>query len=325
MADMSAVTAAMLEPRAAKDSMRKLWVELVLEEIHGADDEFPLYLTLSGAEGLDVEALVAAGAIQITETGAIAEASSRLVVAVESSSKAELAVRNKFPGLEVINAPIQNVMSGLGQTRYPVGDPLRAAKATIINLDFNQSLEVLTQDDQLDLWLIQLLKKVAQVHADPHPTRWFLLLTLNSTINWDQDASKLIATYLRANGVSSPDYAGHLRNLIGDTLYDEIHNNDAIDFRTWTQEEQQKLLLAFVPKRIAFETHHHGWVVHTRNAVRYGGEANTAPMASWILEFVPDKRGSLVKHELYVESIDFCIRSTQVIDVDGNVGVLEHV
>jgi hypothetical protein len=318
------VTAAMQEPRAAKDSMRKMWVELVLEEVPTADDEVPLYLTLSGAEGLDVAALVAAGVIEVTETGAIAEKSAGLIVAVESSSKAEVAIKTKFPGLEVINAPIQSVMSGLGQTRYPIGDPLRAAKATIINLDFNQSLEVLTRNDQLDLWLIQLLKKVAQVHADPDPTRWFLLLTLNCTINWDQAASLLVAMYLRANALSSSSFATHLRSLVGEGHYNEIQDDDSIDFRNWPSDDQQKLLLAFVPKRIAFETHHHGWVVRTRNAVRYGGEANTAPMASWILEFVPDKRASSVKHQLYTESIELCIRTTQVIDADGNVGVFEH-
>jgi hypothetical protein len=320
---MSSVTAAMMESRAAKDSIRQLWVDLFKEEASDANEEVPLYLTLSGAEGLDISALAAAGAIQLTETGAIAEDSARLLVAVESSPLAQLEVKRKYPGLEVIDASISDVLSGLTQLRYPTHDRFRAARSTIVNLDFNSSLDVQSTNGSLDLKLLQLLKKLAQIHTEPAPARWFLLLTLNSTITWEPAASAMVVSYLRANLGQSPDYASHLRNLMGDALFEDVVNGDP-DFRSWSQLDQQKLLLAFVPKRIAFETHHQGWIVRTRHSVRYGGEAATAPMTSWILEFVPDSRASIVRNDLYEESISICIKTTQSIDADGNMVVFQH-
>lgn len=86
-----AVDRAMNEGRPEKAIVRSLWLEKVRSyRITYPADTVPLYLTLSGAEGRDIELLAAEGIIRRTEVGAIVEDDQQLVVAIESNTAAVL-------------------------------------------------------------------------------------------------------------------------------------------------------------------------------------------------------------------------------------------
>ena len=80
----SHVTGAMQSQRPAKDAVRELWADIVVRRQEERREKVPLYLTLAGAEGYDIELLIKKGVIEQTKTGAIVDAEDLTVVAVES-------------------------------------------------------------------------------------------------------------------------------------------------------------------------------------------------------------------------------------------------
>jgi hypothetical protein len=83
------VDQAMAAERAEKATMRSLWAEEVCRmDACDAPDGVPLYVTLAGSEGRDIQALVDRGLVTRTETGAIADEHSLRIVAIERSPTA---------------------------------------------------------------------------------------------------------------------------------------------------------------------------------------------------------------------------------------------
>src|SRR5689334_3514429 len=106
---------AMAKKRPAKEHLRQLWVD----EVRGASDastdkSVPLYLTLPGAQVLDIRALIKGGLLTTTETGAVAKDEVWKVVAVEESEPAVAVLLGEIPGLRVLTSAIQNVLRGPG-------------------------------------------------------------------------------------------------------------------------------------------------------------------------------------------------------------------
>src|SRR5262245_5935547 len=136
------VDQAMAADRSEKRTIRTYWINAVssYRNRRSAAGE-PLYLTLSGAEGTDIERLAEAGIIERTETGSIAPESFGCVVAVESSIAAFAKLQRKFAGLEVIRASIRDLLQGDGLLRYPQGRQLNYCRARVINLDLDQVLK----------------------------------------------------------------------------------------------------------------------------------------------------------------------------------------
>src|SRR4051812_11420940 len=97
------VDAAMSEQRPEKETVRGLWLQQVInyDQAFPEDQGEPLYLTLSGAEARDVRAVIHAGVVDLTETGAIAREDAHKIVAVERSPSAVLALNREFRGLKI--------------------------------------------------------------------------------------------------------------------------------------------------------------------------------------------------------------------------------
>ena len=61
------VNAAMEEERGAKQRIRKLWIETVIEIEERHPGSTPLYMSLSGAGGRDIELMLAREVVRRTE------------------------------------------------------------------------------------------------------------------------------------------------------------------------------------------------------------------------------------------------------------------
>src|SRR4051812_9831469 len=99
MTSSRSVDDAMAADRPQKSAVRGLWLEVAIHYSNAySDDEYPLFLTLSGAEGRDIRLLIDHGLVEVTETGAIAAATKHRVIAVESSGRAAAELQKSFPG-----------------------------------------------------------------------------------------------------------------------------------------------------------------------------------------------------------------------------------
>ena len=80
------VDTAMADDRPAKQTIRRdLWLDVIKRRAQSKPDNVYLYATLAGAEGLDIALLIEEGLIDVTETGAIKEASLTVAVAIGSN------------------------------------------------------------------------------------------------------------------------------------------------------------------------------------------------------------------------------------------------
>ena len=78
--------------------MRGIWVDEIAEEhASGGDASVPLYLTLPGARGGDIAALVERGILELADNGAIKEPERLSVVAIENSPLAVVELQKRIP------------------------------------------------------------------------------------------------------------------------------------------------------------------------------------------------------------------------------------
>src|SRR5262245_37762567 len=89
------VDQAMVEGRPAKQAMRNLWLDIAKECNQTTPDTIPLYLTLSGAEGHDIQRLIDEGILELTETRSVATGHQSKVVAIEHNPLAVLHLQKK--------------------------------------------------------------------------------------------------------------------------------------------------------------------------------------------------------------------------------------
>jgi hypothetical protein len=306
--------------RPEKKTIRKLWVATIKESIEsdwGGPE--PLYLTLSGAGGRDIESLTRRGILKRNEVGNIAEEDLEKVVAVESSPDAVLILQKKFPGLKIWQHPVHNLVRSTNPIRWPEGKEERYCRARVINLDLNQPLSSMQASGQICFPVLQWIEKLAQIHAisPPLPT-WDLFLTLHGQIGWDENTSRMVRDFLRENFQVSTEFASACRALLGDELYNKIDSQDEIDFRASHPEEQQKLLMCFVPKKIAQLVVIQGWLVTTARNIRYGGGAH-APMVTWLITFTWDLRVSSTPNAVYSECLRSILAKSGYIEENGSL------
>src|SRR2546426_6631576 len=113
------VDAAMDAERPEKTAIRTLWADAA-EACHSRyPDAAPLYLTLSGAHGRDIELMAERGIFQRTEVGGVVAEDAAKICAVESSLEAVLTLRKKFPGLRVRHQPIQDLLRSTSPVIWP--------------------------------------------------------------------------------------------------------------------------------------------------------------------------------------------------------------
>ena len=88
--------------------------------------------------------------------------------------------------------------------------------------------------------------------------------------------------------------------------------------------DQQHMLMALVPKKVAHGSAGIGWRIDTRENLRYGGSGGRAPMVTWILDFRWDERGSSEPTSLYRESAAAAIETPGQIAEDGRISPLSE-
>jgi hypothetical protein len=306
------------DERPEKRTVRALWADRVVAATNRRVGDEPIYLTLAGAEGRDIELLVSKKFLTLTETGSILDEQNDLIVAVESSPGAEIHLRDKFPGLKVVRENIGNVVRSHSPTAWPQGKYKNLCRALVVNLDLNSPLFVEGDGGGLHFPIIEWIRKFATLHAESPRLDWTLLLTLHGEITWTSSEWFLAQRFLCENFQREPDFATACKEFFGEGLYDQI-SDCAADLGSLTTEDQQRLLMAFVPKKLAHSVHGEGWRLRTEMNIRYGGGGRRAPIVTWIIDFVWDPRASSEPNVVYRESLASVLDSCRWIEEDGTL------
>lgn len=283
------VDEAMVDERPEKIVVRQLWVEearCYAEEF--PDDAHPLYLTLPGGLGLDVKALVDEGLLELTETGAISEAHQFRVVGVEHNGLAVARLNRRFPGMKIIEMTIENLLGWQSPFSWPVGENRRFCKARLVNLDLNGPLLGRPHLGGLEFPVMVAIDKLSRLHEAPQRLRWTLCLTLHATTPWSDHVAEQVQAFMVENLARDDEFRARCRETLGADFCERLGFEEPVGFSALGREDQQRFLMVFVPKKIAQMVHNRGWRIVTKHNLRYGSPPR-APMATWVLEFLPDE------------------------------------
>jgi hypothetical protein len=285
-----------------------------------SDQSVPLYLTLPGAEGTDIDSLVTAGIISLTSVHGIASADIWKIAAVESSPGAILKLQQKFPGLKIIEQPIQSLIRGDSPTKWPDNREHEAlCRARVINLDINEPLVATRAGGRIIYPLLERIQKFAMLHTLSTPLDWTLLLTIHGEINWDEATSRSAQEFIGENCSREPAFRSGLVKFWGEDLVESFENIGVKSLSGLSAERQQRFLMAFVPKKIASLVHQQSWRVETLWNYGYGGRQREAPMTTWAMAFFIDERASSKPDALYRESLRTVLRQVGFIQEDGSI------
>lgn len=315
------VDQAMAAERRDKEVMRLFWLEqTALFHERYPDEEEPLYVTLCGAEARDIRLLIERNIVELTEVGSIAAKYQRRIVAVERSSTAVLALQRQFPGLKIVERDFPDLISGNSLIRFPTGkEEERLCRARIINLDLNSPLQVKEEEGSFLFPVFAWIKKLCHLHAKVPHRDWCLCLTLNATIEWPPDVSRGMQNFLRENFRRSERFRAECKRMFGPETYLQVDNDTTFDFNVVDFHVRQRLLMTFVPKKIAQLVHNDGWRIDTSRNVCYGGNEAAAPMVSWVFQFVWDPRAATTPEQVYLESLASIFSSVTHIKPDGTL------
>jgi hypothetical protein len=311
------VDRAMRAERSEKGTMRALWME-ALRPFHerNTNQRDLLYVFLPGSDGLEIELLAQNKFISLTETGGIAQDSMLRIAAVESSKLAVGALQKKFPGLKIYETDVKGLVRGEGLLTYPDGEHRQCCRACVLNLDLNERL--LLHEDGHSFPILRWIQKIAEIHAVGPKLNWCLYLTLHGEIGWGPQVSADVTLFLRENFNRAQDFSLHARNILGNDLHQRILGGGQVNFSNLSRELQQKVLMLFVPKKIADLIRPQMWRLETKVNLHYG-QPEVAPMVSWIIEFNHDPRAAATPDAVYLESVNGVLASAGHIDADGNI------
>lgn len=324
------VDLAMAGDRPAKQAIRTLWLEQAQYfDSQFPEDDVPLYLTLSGAEARDIRLLAQHNLVKLTEIGGIATESQGRVIAIEANQMAVLELQRQLPGLKILEQNFKNIILGDSLTRFPVSEQEKFCCAKIVNLDFQDPLHATDSKGGVVFPVLNWIRKISILHATKKPgLEWCLCLTLNGsltwrqaneTLDWSRPVGRVMHEFLKENFQRSRDFASSCQSLLGDALYGRLCSNELLDLGILTQEEQQKLLMVFVPKKIAQLVHDQNWQVTTTWNLRYGGRQNQAPMVTWIFSFVWDTRAASTPEAVYIDCLNKICASAGYIEDGGRI------
>lgn len=316
-----AVDDAMAAERPEKQTVRELWMdEVQRHEGEQLPDDVPLYLTLPGARGGDIEALIDRGVLRLTETGAIEDPEAMKVVAIEHSPSAVIALQRRYPGLKIVEKSVSDMLHSIGPLQWPTGSHKTYCRAQVVNLDFDTPLKGVVEHGQLVFPSLALVQKLATLHATPAPIDWTLGLTLHGETVWDSDTDALACRFLAANFARDAAFSGGAREVLGSELHQGVCDSpDSVGLNGLDRASQQRVLMVLVPKQIAFDAHTIGWNVDTVENLCYGGTENRAPMVTWLLRFRWDSRASTDPEALYREALGRSLRRRGEIAADGAI------
>jgi hypothetical protein len=300
--------------RSEKAAMRNFWME-TLEDYHQLYSDGLLYVTLPGAQGYEFELMIERDLINLTEVHGIAVESMGRVAAIEASPRAVAELQEKFPGLKIYQNTFQGLVRGNGLLSYPTGEDKDCCRARVINLDLN---ETLVSQDGASFPILLWIQKLGQLHAADPRIDWCLYLTLHGEVRWSANVSTNVGNFIRENFGRAEKFSAHARRILGDRLYDNIFAGVDIDMAALSREEQQNLLMTFVPKKIADLVRAQHWRLETKVNLRYG-QPGHAPMVSWIIHFRHDDRAAGTPEVVYLESVNGVLAVAGHIDANGDV------
>jgi hypothetical protein len=310
---------AMSQDRPEKQAVRELWLNSLINYANAfPNDAYPLYLTLSGAEGRDIQLLIDNGLLELTEAGSVASSMKHRVIAVESNTRAVVELNRRFPGLKIFEQPFKNLVRSESATRWPDGQDERFCRARVVNLDLNQSLNDEGSGGELRFPILLWIQKLSQLHAQDR-IEWSLCLTLHGEIPWSPQTCRAIQEYLAENFAREPSFKDACRRLLEDELFDAVLGDDICLFYERALDEQQRLLMAVVPKKIVEMVYQHGWKAHTSHNLRYGGSNGRAPMVTWIIDFAWEPRAFQTPDAVYRESLSLVLSGAGRIAEDGTI------
>jgi len=314
-----AVDDAMAAERPEKQTVRELWIdEVELQDQSPPDTRVPLYLTLPGARGGDIEALIDRGVLRRTGTPAIEEPEALKVVAIEHSPTAIIALQTRYPGLKIVEKSVADMLHSTGPLQWPVGKEKTYCRAQVVNLDFDTPLKGVVEHGQLVFPALALVRKLATLHASPSPIDWTLCLTLHGEAVWDTATDAMVCQFLAANFVRDVGFSEAARAVIGAELHEAICTDPGnVGLTGLDHAAQQAVLMVLVPKQIAFDAHSVGWNVDTVENLRYGGTSGRAPMVTWVLRFRWDARATTDPEAVYREALGRALRRRGHIAADG--------
>lgn len=310
----------MAADRPAKNRVRQLWVERVEAAASDLDlSKGPLYLTLPGALGLEIEMLIQRGVIARNKVGAIDAADLNKIIAIESNGAAEVELLHRYTGLKVIRQRVEDLLRSTSPLTWPQGRDEWHCRARVVNLDLNASLTCFSNEGHLAFPVVQLVSKLADIHAKPPSLDWVLCLTLDARVTWEADVSLGIQQFLLENFGHEPTYATAARALLGDELYNAVASATPVDWSARPFIDQQRLLMALVPKKIAQLLYGKGWGVDTVANLHYGGTDEEAPMVTWVIELHRDARATSTPDLVYREGLQRVLQAVGRIEQDGSL------
>lgn len=314
-----AVDAAMDQQRPEKQTIRSLWVEEVKTvAARFPDSEEPWYLTLSGAEGYDIQLIIDNGLISLTEIDSISESDQNKIVAIERSNRAIAELQSKFVGLKIKEVDFRDLIRGEGQFSWPQGTDRQLCRAHVVNLDLNAPLVARQDQGRIVFPVLEWVRKLCQIHASSPHTDWTLCLTLHGEVVWPQDVDRYTREFLFENFRREPVFAQSCRAFLGDALVQLLMQNTAVSFMEWDRDDQQKFIMVMVPKLVARLVHIEGWQVKTERNLRYGG-GSCAPMVAWIVRFTWDSSASATPDAVYRDALRNILSGAGLVNANGEI------
>lgn len=313
------VDRAIAEDRPEKDFVRSLWVDEVraAAQQSSASGE-PLYLTLPGAEGRDIQLLINEGLIALTEVNSIVEEDLGKIVAVENNNQAIAALQRKFIGLRIKEVPFQNLIRGEEQFSWPEGEDEVICRAKVINLDLNTPFRAQRRDGDVVFPVLAWIRKLCQIHAKHPCIDWTLCLTLHGEVVWPENVSRYTRDFLCENLDREALFADGCKEFLGEVLFQLTTRDDGPCFTDLDRSDQQKLIMVMVPKIIVRLVHNEGWRVRTERNLRYGG-GERAPMVTWIVKFTWDDNAIARPDTVYREALRDILSGAGLVTENGEI------
>lgn len=301
-----------------KNFMRRLWVDEIQKiEEDGYNENFPLYLTMPGITGGELELLLERGILNRTETGAICEEDFHKIVALESSSNVQVELRRKYPGLNILQMPVQSLIRGDNQRKFPDNkNEINYCKARVINLDLNEPIGVEESRDELSISVIQWIKKFCVFHKEAE-IDWSLYLTLHGDLIWNSNVNTQVIKFLVDNCNNDEEFKSLLKSHLGDDITQSIFDGQ-IDFTTIDRGEKQKVAMVLIPKLLVKFAVNEGWIIETILNYAYEG-GNGAPMVTWIFKFHLDNEATSRSLTEYINGIRNIFHKIGFINRDGEL------
>ncbi|QMU55621.1 MAG: hypothetical protein GKS04_00200 [Candidatus Mycalebacterium zealandia] len=315
------VDKAITSDRLPKKHVRNLWIDKVEEEEGklDSDHQTPIYLTLPGGEGKEIQELIDRGILGRTEATSIRDSDKWKVVAVENCPREVSKLQRKFPGLIIHQTSIADLLKGDGELRFPEGRVLKHCLAKIINLDLNFPLKGKFVNSVSIYPIVQLIKKIAEIHNNQSPSEeWFLFLTLHGEIQLEEKMKSEVVTFINENLSGHPEFAEKAEKLINQMDEKRIDSN-ILNIILKNGKLQQKFIMLFLPKLVADRLKNHKWNIIINHAYIYGSLPDSAPMTTWIMSFRKNNSDGATGNSCYEDNVNNILNNLAEIDSNGRV------